>query len=88
MLGGEGILEGRDIPELGAQVARVYRLMKDGRWYTRFEIELAAGGMDFPAPEGMRRMRELRRDFIIERKKDSGTRVFQYRLTFRKLNKD
>ena len=74
-LGGEGILVPQDVAQLKASVGRVYELMKDGAWYTREEIEYAAGGK-----EGMRRMRQLRQYFEIQRMRVSLTRTFLYRL--------
>ena len=52
-----------------------YDLMKDGEWHTRQEICSAAR-----AVEGLRRMRELRRWFEVEKYRPDNSRVFIYRL--------
>lgn len=78
-LGGEGILNTTDLDDLKAGVRRVFDLMQDGDWYDRNAICLAAGTDGIPAYEGMRRMRELREWFTVERKRLDG-RYFVYRL--------
>lgn len=79
-LGGVGILEAHDLTQLSAATRRVYHLMSDGRWYTRHQICLAAGRGNMPASEGLRRMRELRLLFEVERRRSDERRDFQYRL--------
>lgn len=79
-LGGHGLLTDRDLIELSAGAQRVFSLMRDGGWHTRDEIELAAGANGVPAEEGLRRMRELRRGFEIERARIDGRRAWKYRI--------
>lgn len=79
-LGGAGILTDSDLVALSGGVHRVYKLMQDGAWHTREEIELAAGMNGKPAAEGMRRMRELRRLFEIDVERAAEGRLFRYRL--------
>ena len=77
-LGGLGILDCSDIPALDAGCMRVLRLMSDGEWHHPDEIELHAGNGK-RARHGLRRMRDLRQFFDIERKK-AGPGLFVYRL--------
>jgi hypothetical protein len=80
-LGGDGILDEKDLAELSAGVKRVYQLMSGGSWHTAEEIELAAGEGGVPAREGLRRMRELRgAGFEIERERVGDGRVWRYRI--------
>jgi hypothetical protein len=79
-LGGAGVLLETDLDELGQGVRAAYELLRDGRWHTRTEIERATGQL-----EGLRRMRELRRWFVIERRRRDG-RLFEYRLGQRECN--
>lgn len=80
-LGGVGILSPNDIKELGAGSKRVYNLMRDGQWHLAQEIRMAAGSDGVEASEGLRRMRELRTWYDIQRRKDTETgRLFWYRL--------
>ena len=80
-LGGEGVLSHTDMGALNGGVRKVFMLMRDGAWYTREQIELAAGSDGIPAAEGMRRMRELRQWFNIEMERVGESRLFRYRLT-------
>ena len=73
-LGGEGILQPEDLLGLGKQTQLVLGLMRDGQWKSRTEIEAVSGGL-----EGMRRMRELRRWYTIERRQRDG-RLWEYRI--------
>lgn len=86
MLGGIGIINNDDVKDFNDQVKRVYRLMSDGNWHTRDEIEIAAGGAHGRAAEGIRRMRQLRTKYVIERQRIPETREFAYRLTFKRNN--
>jgi hypothetical protein len=81
-LGGGGLLTSKDIEETGESVRRVYALMRDSGWYTREQIELAAGKDGKRAHEGLRRMRELRAWCEIEKQRLEG-RVWVYRLKTR-----
>lgn len=74
-LGGTATLSPADLEALGAATGRIYKLMRDGRWYTREEIVRAAGQL-----EGTRRMRELRRWFDIQRRRQGESRLWEYRL--------
>lgn len=79
-LGGQGILNAKDIKELSAACQRVLELMSDGQWYGAEEIRLAAGSDGVPASEGLRRMRELKALFNIERRRAGDGRNFEYRI--------
>lgn len=80
-LGGELTLTDVDMQELGESVKRVFELMKDGLWHSPDEIRLSAGTNGHPASEGLRRMRELRRFFDVERRRvDGDKRLWIYRL--------
>ncbi len=79
-LGGAGILSRRDVNELSGGVMRVLDLMFDGEWHDAEEIKRAAGDGVNPASEGLRRLRELRRCYTIERRRDGSGRNFEYRL--------
>lgn len=81
-LGGAGILTERDLAELNSANLRVLHLMSDGEWHDARDIRLAAGSHGVEASEGLRRMRELRRFFEVERLRAGEGRVFQYRLVF------
>ena len=75
-LGGEGVLEPSDLPALTEAARNVERLMRDGFWHTATEIINIAGQR-----EGLRRMRELRRDWVVERRRANREgREFEYRL--------
>lgn len=74
-LGGIGVLRNADLASLNAACLRVYELMKYGDWYS-CEAILAAAGQR----EGLRRMRELRRWFGLEKRRVQG-RNWEYRLT-------
>jgi hypothetical protein len=76
-VGGEGILNPSDVPELSAAKARVLQLMFDHDWHCATQI-LAVSGQR----EGLRRLRELRKNYTIERRRLTGTRDFEYRLPF------
>lgn len=69
-----------DLSELNDGAERVYHLMRDGRWYTREQICMAAGQGGVPASEGLRRMRALRLLFIIEKERVSEHREWRYRI--------
>ncbi len=78
-LGGKDILNNEDIKDFTAASKRVLALMRDGNWHTAEAIKLAAGVDGVPASEGLRRMRELRREYTIERRR-ADNRNFEYRL--------
>ena len=82
-LGGEGILNEKDIADFSDATQRVLALMADGCWCGADVIRDAAGKNGTPATEGLRRMRELRKFFNIEKARDRAFRSFTYRLTFR-----
>ena len=80
-LGGNGLLTDADVQALGAGVLRVYKLMQDGLWHGPEEICRIAGENGHSAREGLRRMRELRKWFAVERKRaEDGSRLWFYRL--------
>lgn len=66
----------KDASDLSASKKRVLDLMRDNRWHTATEIlEIAEG------TEGLRRLRELRDyGYTIEKRRNSESRVFEYRL--------
>ena len=76
-LGGERVLSPEDVPQLSEATQRVRLLMSDGQWHTATEIIERSGQR-----EGLRRMRELRRLFLIQRRREQG-REFSYRLIVR-----
>jgi hypothetical protein len=80
-LGGEGILNLQDLVDMAEATFRVLELMADGNWHSANDIRMAAGIHGNPASEGLRRMRELRRAFDIEKaRRDEGSREWFYRL--------
>lgn len=84
-LGGEGILNEKDLGELAAATQGVLALMADGDWHRPSEICYAAGGFKREAREGLRRLRELRRFFIVDKERSPGSgREWSYRLAFKK----
>jgi hypothetical protein len=74
-LGGAGILIPDDMPPLNVAVTRVLSMMRDGAWHSATEIIEQSGQR-----EGLRRMRELRRWYQIDRARLGQTRDFWYRL--------
>lgn len=74
-IGGEKTLSRRDVAELNAGTARVFALMSDGQWHTREEICAACQQV-----EGLRRLRELRRGYTIEKQRTTAARAWRYRL--------
>jgi hypothetical protein len=79
-LGGHGILTPVDLEDLSESTQRVFNLMRDGKWHSADKICLAAGHNGIPASEGLRRMRELRALYEIDRRKVSDGRLFEYRI--------
>lgn len=80
MLGGLGILNKDDLPELTEACRKIFHLMRDGEWHTADEIEAVAGQR-----EALRRMRDLRkRGHKIEWMRDGDSRRFLYRMIPRK----
>ena len=72
-------LTAEDIKDFGVASLAVYELMRDGEWHTRDEIIAASGVLS-----GMKRMRELRRTYEIEKRKVvDKKRVYEYRLVVR-----
>lgn len=74
-LGGIYILDDSDLPSLSAAALRVEKLMLDGEWHSATEILQTAGQR-----EGLRRLRELRTRFQIDRERSTVGREFYYRL--------
>ena len=74
-IGAVGVLDVLDLVALNAGTKRVFDLMKNGAWCGAREICLAARGA-----EGLRRLRELRPYYEVDRRKQMGTRSFEYRL--------
>ena len=68
-------LNHKDMVELGGGRKRVRTLMQDGQWHSAEEIRQVAEGS-----EGLRRLRELRKKFYIEKRRISGSRHFEYRM--------
>lgn len=77
-LGGIGILNPRDLPDLDSQKGQVLKYMLDQKWHAGPDIVFVAGGS-----EGLRRLRELRTmpHISIDRKRITERRCFAYRLT-------
>lgn len=73
-LGGDP-LRPEDMPELTGQRAAVHDLMRDGGWHDAEAIRQAAGGS-----EGLRRLRELRRWYTVEKRRAGDGRTFEYAL--------
>lgn len=65
---------------LNSGVQRVYSLMRKGTWTHSSEIRRVAGKNGQSAEGGLRRMRELRRFFVIEKRKSLDGRSFEYRI--------
>jgi len=82
-LGGEGILNPDDLKELKEGTHRVYILMSDLAWHSPDEICLHAGKNGVPAREGLRRMRELRKWYRVDKTRTSTGRTWHYRLSKR-----
>lgn len=75
-LGGAGILTDGDLIEFSTAARAIERLMRDGRWHTATEIIAKSGQR-----EGLRRMRELRRKYHVERRASAPkSREWLYRL--------
>jgi N6-adenosine-specific RNA methylase IME4 len=76
-LGGDDApLNSQDLEDFKKGVRDVYALMRDGKWHTADEIRRLLG-----QSEGLRRMRELRRWFEIEKVRQSeDSRLWSYRL--------
>lgn len=79
-IGAIGVLGKEELKELSNSTQRVFELMKDGVWYNSWEIREAAGKNGVEASEGLRRLRELRRLYIVERRRIRNSGIFQYRL--------
>lgn len=74
-IGGAKTLTRKDVAELNAGTARVFALMSDGQWHTREEICAACQQV-----EGLRRLRELRRKYVVEKERAGTARAWRYRL--------
>jgi hypothetical protein len=76
-LGGEGILNDKDIREFSDAQQAIIDFMSDGEWYSATSIIEWSGQR-----EGLRRLRDLRsRGFEVEKMRIKGSRDFFYRLT-------
>lgn len=72
-------LTSEDMKDFSAASRAVYELMRDGEWHSRDEIIAASGVLS-----GMKRMRELRRTYEIEKRMVADKkRVYEYRLVVR-----
>lgn len=83
--GADEVLLPSEVSELKAGAARVYGLIRDGRWHSANEIRFAAGSNGIPASEGTRRLRDLRpvlddMGYEIQKRRVNGSRMFQYRI--------
>lgn len=74
-LGGLETLTATDLVALHEGTIGVYRLMRDGAWHSATAIIAASGQR-----EGLRRMRELRRRYRIEKRRVGASREWEYRL--------
>ena len=79
-LGGQSILTSKDMPALTAGTIKVLALLRDFAWHPADEIRGVAGNPRAPASEGLRRMRELRKIYEIEKRRVYDTRLWEYRL--------
>ncbi|MFH1300486.1 MAG: hypothetical protein ABIK07_05445 [Planctomycetota bacterium] len=86
-VGADGVLTDADLIDLRAGTKRVAILMADGDWHTAAAIRLAAGKPGFPASEGLRRARDLRKitGIALERRSRTGTRHFEYRIVRKEM---
>jgi hypothetical protein len=73
-------LSQQDMLDFSEGKRRVYALMVDGAWHTASQIREAAGKNGLPASEGLRRMRELRRWYKVEKMRVGESREYLYRL--------
>jgi hypothetical protein len=80
-IGAIGVLKPHDLKEFSAGAQRVFNLMRTGAWYNAEAIRQAAGKNGLSASEGLRRMRELRNYFTIDRRRIQGSRMFEYRIS-------
>lgn len=76
---GPGLTQ-QDMLEFSEGKRRVHALMLDGSWHTASQIREAAGTNGLPASEGLRRMRELRKWYTVEKMRVGTSREFLYRL--------
>lgn len=74
-LGGADILTPEDTKDFNGACLKVLAFMRDGEWHAANDIITASGQR-----EGLRRMRELRRLFHVERRRMAECRDFEYRL--------
>jgi len=79
-LGGENTLRPSDMISLEAGCLRVLALLRDFQWHQADEIRATAGNPRAPASEGLRRMRELRKVYEVEKRRVFDTRMWEYRL--------
>ena len=75
-LGGEGILNSTDILQFTKVEKALIEYMADEEWYSATCIIEWSGQR-----EGLRRLRDLRqKGYLVERKRNAGSRDFFYRL--------
>lgn len=65
--------------KLSPSAQQVFDLMADGYWHTPDEIRKAAGRHGYPATEGLRRMRSLRKYYHVEKSRVRN-QLWVYRL--------
>lgn len=65
---------------LPSSVQRVYSLMRKGTWTHSSEIRRVAGENGLSSDSGLRRMRDLREFFVIEKKMSNDGRTYNYRI--------
>jgi len=76
-LGGEGILNEKDLVQFSEAQQAIIDFMQDGEWYSATSIIEWSGQR-----EGLRRLRDLRsRGYCVEKTRLPGSRDFYYRLT-------
>jgi hypothetical protein len=78
-------LGAKDLAEFRDASRRIWDLIRDGNWHRAEAIELAAGGGEIRAREGLRRLRELRpivarRGLSIECRRPGKGRDSEYRV--------
>ena len=85
-LGGEGILNPDDLPDMKAGVLAVFKYMLDGEWHTKNEVIVSTRTKDhhYGQDEALRRMRELRDprrwNLQIVKRRRTAQRRWEYRL--------
>ena len=72
----------RDNPRLGAQLERIFNLMRDGEWRTLREIAAVTGDPESSVSAQLRHLRKPRfgEHMVERRKRGPGGGLFEYRV--------